>query len=132
MRLRVMAVAAAAVTASTLAAGTALASASPGAVSAATGGSGGPGAGIKHVLLISVDGLHQQDLAWYVKTYPDSLLATLESHGLEYRNAQTPFPSDSSPGMVAQPGTPSRSRRPVCGRCTRGPGPRAPSSELNV
>ena len=96
MRLRVMAVAAAAVTASTLAAGTALASASSGTVALADSGS------VEHVLLISVDGLHQQDLAWYVKTYPDSLLATLESHGLEYRNARTPFPSDSSPGMVAQ------------------------------
>jgi hypothetical protein len=28
------------------------------------------------VLLISVDGLHQQDSAWYVKTYPHSVLAT--------------------------------------------------------
>ena len=57
---------------------------------------------IKHVLLISVDGLHQQDLAWYVKSYPDSVLAGLYKHGLEYSSAMTPFPSDSSPGMVAQ------------------------------
>jgi hypothetical protein len=59
-------------------------------------------AGIKHVLLISVDGLHQQDLAWYVKSYPNSALAGLYKHGLEYSSAMTPFPSDSSPGMVAQ------------------------------
>ena len=72
--------------------------------SAATGspGNGHEGSGIKHVLLISVDGLHQQDLSWYVKNYPASLLASLTGHGLEYSNAQTPFPSDSSPGMVAQ------------------------------
>ena len=58
--------------------------------------------GIQHVLLISVDGLHQQDLAWYVQNNPSSLLATLDRQGVEYSNAQTPFPSDSSPGMTAQ------------------------------
>ncbi len=79
-----------------LAGGTTLASA------AAVTGHPGHGSGIKHVLLISVDGLHQQDLAWYIKAYPNSLLATLTRHGLEYSNAETPFPSDSSPGMVAQ------------------------------
>ncbi len=58
--------------------------------------------GIKHVLLISVDGLHQQDLTWYILNNPKSVLATLAHHGVEYSNAETPFPSDSSPGMVAQ------------------------------
>src|SRR6266446_911494 len=69
--------------------GTALASAS-----AASGSPGqeGHGSKIKHVLLISVDGLHQQDLAWYVKNNPGSLLAALTRHGLEYSNAQTPSP----------------------------------------
>ncbi|MBV9381396.1 MAG: alkaline phosphatase family protein [Streptosporangiaceae bacterium] len=57
---------------------------------------------IKHVLLISVDGLHQQDLAWYVRAFPNSVLAKLERHGLEYSGAITPFPSDSSPGMTGQ------------------------------
>ncbi|MDQ2814123.1 MAG: alkaline phosphatase family protein [Actinomycetota bacterium] len=57
---------------------------------------------IKHVLLISVDGLHQQDLAWYVHSYPHSVLAHLYRDGLEYSSALTPFPSDSAPGMVAQ------------------------------
>ena len=60
------------------------------------------GSQIKHVLLLSVDGLHQQDLAWYVRHYPASTLASLVDHGLEYSNALTPIPSDSSPGMVAQ------------------------------
>ncbi len=81
--------------------GTALASAS-----AATGSPGRAGndhgTSIKHVLLISVDGMHQQDLAWYVKNNPHSLLASLVNHGLEYSNAETPFPSDSSPGMYGQ------------------------------
>src|SRR5215467_11956088 len=88
-------------TGAALVVGTALASAS-----AATGGSGQAGrhhaSGIRHVLLISVDGLHQQDLAWYVKHNPNSLLANLWHHGLEYKNAETPFPSDSSPGMYGQ------------------------------
>jgi hypothetical protein len=73
-----------------------------GASAAASTQAGGHRTGVKHVLLISVDGLHQQDLAWYVKSYPDSVLAGLYKHGLEYSSAMTPFPSDSSPGMVAQ------------------------------
>lgn len=54
-----------------------------------------------HVLLISVDGLHQSDLAWYVQTHPGSTLATLMARGVNYSDASTPFPSDSFPGMVA-------------------------------
>lgn len=46
--------------------------------------------GIQHVLLISVDGLHQQDLTWYVQNYPNSLLASLYRQGVEYSNARTP------------------------------------------
>ena len=64
-----------------------------------TGGGGQPSP-IRHVLLISVDGMHQQDLTWYVKTHPLSTLASLDRRGLEYRNAKTPFPSDSYPGIV--------------------------------
>ena len=59
-------------------------------------------AAAKHVLLISVDGLHQSDLAWYVRTHPRSALARLVRGGVEFTNAQTPVPSDSFPGMVAQ------------------------------
>ncbi len=55
-----------------------------------------------HVLLISVDGLHQQDLDRYVHTHPRSALARLAGSGTVYRNAATPFPSDSFPGMLAQ------------------------------
>ncbi len=79
--------------------GAALASAATGQPSRA---GDGPSRGIRHALLISVDGLHQQDLAWYVKAYPDSVLAALDHRGLEYSNADTPFPSDSFPGMVGQ------------------------------
>ncbi|ANJ73227.1 alkaline phosphatase family protein [Ralstonia insidiosa] len=56
----------------------------------------------KHVLLISVDGLHQSDLDWYVGNHPGSTLARLVHQGVSYRNARTPFPSDSFPGMVGQ------------------------------
>jgi Type I phosphodiesterase / nucleotide pyrophosphatase len=55
-----------------------------------------------HVLLISVDGLHQTDLAWYGKHHPNTALARLARQGVQFTNAQTPFPSDSFPGMVAQ------------------------------
>jgi hypothetical protein len=55
-----------------------------------------------HVLLISVDGLHQSDLAWYGKHHPNTALARLARQGIQFTNAQTPFPSDSFPGMVGQ------------------------------
>jgi hypothetical protein len=82
----------------------ALAAATASAAGAATakGAHDHDGSAIRHVLLISADGLHQQDLAWYVHAYPNSVLAGLYRHGLEYSSALTPFPSDSSPGMVAQ------------------------------
>jgi len=60
------------------------------------------GAPAKHVLLISVDGLHQSDLAWYVAQHPRSALAGLVKGGIDYTNAQTTNPSDSFPGMIAQ------------------------------
>jgi hypothetical protein len=56
----------------------------------------------KHVLLLSVDGLHQSDLAWYVANHPGSSLATLVGNGVEFTQAQTPVPSDSFPGLIAQ------------------------------
>ncbi|MFJ8780832.1 alkaline phosphatase family protein [Streptomyces sp. NPDC102476] len=60
------------------------------------------GAPARHVLLISVDGLHQSDLAWYVSRHPNSALARLVGGGVEYTHAKTTTPSDSFPGMVAQ------------------------------
>ncbi len=55
----------------------------------------------RHVLLLSVDGLHQSDLSWYVRTRPQSALAALVRGGVDYTSARTPVPSDSFPGMVA-------------------------------
>ena len=57
---------------------------------------------VAHVLLVSVDGLHQSDLEWYVAHHPGSELAKLAGGGAEYARANTPIPSDSFPGMVAQ------------------------------
>jgi len=73
------------------AAGTAAATAAPGT----TGDGHAPG--IKHVLLISVDGMHQSDLDWFVASHPRSELARLATGGAEYTRAQTPDPSDSDP-----------------------------------
>ena len=56
---------------------------------------------VDHVLLISVDGLHQSDLTWYAGNHPDSELAKMVSGGEEFTNAQTPVPSDSDPGATA-------------------------------
>ena len=56
---------------------------------------------IKHVLLISVDGMHALDVANYVHNNPGSALAELSSHGITYTNARTPANSDSFPGLLA-------------------------------
>ena len=56
---------------------------------------------VAHVLLISVDGLHQQDLSncLAAKTCPN--IAALASTGVNYSNAFTPGLSDSFPGLAA-------------------------------
>lgn len=56
---------------------------------------------VKHVLLISVDGLHALDLSNYVNHHPSSALAALTQHGKTYTNNQTSSPSDSFPGLAA-------------------------------
>ena len=55
----------------------------------------------QHVIVISVDGLHQTDLESYVATHSTSTLARFVSEGASYSNARTPFPSDSFPGLTA-------------------------------
>ena len=56
---------------------------------------------IRHVLLISVDGLHALDVANFVQNHPKSALAELASHAVTYSNARTPALSDSFPGLLA-------------------------------
>jgi type I phosphodiesterase/nucleotide pyrophosphatase len=57
--------------------------------------------GHRHVLLISVDGLHASDLTSYVAAHPDSTLARLETRGTTYRQAHAPVITDSFPGLLA-------------------------------
>ena len=56
---------------------------------------------IKHVLMVSVDGLHALDVANYISVNPGSALAELSAHGVTYSNAKTPANSDSFPGLLA-------------------------------
>jgi hypothetical protein len=56
---------------------------------------------IKHVLLISVDGMHQSDLEWYIANHPGSELARLAYGGAQFTNNHTSDPSDSDPGGTA-------------------------------
>ncbi|NLP65824.1 alkaline phosphatase family protein [Paraburkholderia sacchari] len=57
--------------------------------------------GIKHVLLISFDGLHEQDVARCVGGNTCPNLALLAKSGVTYTNAYTPGLSDSFPGLAA-------------------------------
>jgi len=56
---------------------------------------------IKHVLLISVDGLHLVDAENWIKSHPKSTLASLARGGVTFTNAKAPTPSDSFPGLLA-------------------------------
>jgi hypothetical protein len=50
--------------------------------------------------VISIDGMHSQDLAKWVQAKPKSNLASLVSTGVNYTNAFTTQPSDSIPSTV--------------------------------
>ena len=63
---------------------------------------------MKHVLLLSIDGLHAIDLSRFIDGHPRSALARLAHHGVRYESAYvnrldgTPTnPSDSFPGLLA-------------------------------
>jgi hypothetical protein len=56
----------------------------------------------KHVLLISVDGMHAVDLKNWIASHPNGNFAKLAAHGVQYPGAYTTGPSDSYPGMLAQ------------------------------
>jgi hypothetical protein len=55
----------------------------------------------RHVLLISVDGLHNSDLAQCEANGACPNLAELAGAGTTYTNAKTSEPSDSAPGLMA-------------------------------
>jgi len=56
---------------------------------------------IRHVLLVSVDGMHQQDLARCVQLGKCRNIAAMAKHGVTYTKAFTPGLSDSVPGLAA-------------------------------
>lgn len=70
------------------------------APSQANDGNGSPG-NYKHVLLISVDGMHALDLENYVNSHQQSTLAKLSHNGVTFENTSTSLPSDSFPGLSA-------------------------------
>jgi predicted AlkP superfamily pyrophosphatase or phosphodiesterase len=61
----------------------------------------GNGPKITNILVISVDGMHQHDLDWYLNHHPNSALAKLVGTGVEYTANSTSRPSDSFPGLLA-------------------------------
>ncbi|GAB2914225.1 alkaline phosphatase family protein [Paraburkholderia jirisanensis] len=56
---------------------------------------------VKHVLLISFDGLHERDVARCIGANTCPNLALLAKSGTTYTNAHTPGLSDSFPGLAA-------------------------------
>ena len=55
----------------------------------------------QHVVFLSVDGMHQSDLEFYVNAFPESTMASLLKNAIEYTNARCPSPSDSAPGTIS-------------------------------
>src|SRR5229473_2994062 len=55
----------------------------------------------RHVLLISVDGLHASDVTKCIAAHLCPNLANLSAQGTSYANASASEPSDSSPGLMA-------------------------------
>lgn len=56
----------------------------------------------RHVLLISVDGMHEFDRQQFISEHPSSTLARLSRGGTVYTNASSSKPSDSFPGLLSQ------------------------------
>ena len=56
---------------------------------------------IKHVLLISIDGMHALDYENCVKNNTCPSMASLGKHGVTYPRTSTSKPSDSFPGLMA-------------------------------
>ena len=60
------------------------------------------GARIEHVLLVSVDGMHEVDLERYLAAgHANGGFARLVAKGIQYTNASSAQPSDSFPGLMA-------------------------------
>ena len=55
----------------------------------------------EHVLIVSIDGMHQQDLARCIADNTCPNISALAHHGVIYTSAYTPGLSDSVPGLAA-------------------------------
>src|SRR2546430_3263884 len=55
----------------------------------------------RHVLLISVDGLHASDVTKCMAAHLCPTIANLSAQGTSYSQVSTSEPSDSSPGLMA-------------------------------
>ncbi|CAG8520141.1 18707_t:CDS:2 [Racocetra fulgida] len=55
-----------------------------------------------HVLLISIDGLHQKDVDVFTTSHPDSNLSLILKNFVYFKKAQAFLPTDSFPGLLAQ------------------------------
>jgi len=62
---------------------------------------GNPFFTVRRVLLLSIDGFHAIDLAYFVRSHPDSALAQLWSAGVTYTQASCAKPSNSFPGLLS-------------------------------
>ncbi len=56
---------------------------------------------IRHVLIVSIDGLHALDVKVFARRDPSSTLAWLARRGIEYTDAHTVGPADSFPGLLS-------------------------------
>jgi predicted AlkP superfamily pyrophosphatase or phosphodiesterase len=56
---------------------------------------------VRRVLLISIDGMHQVDLANWIAHNPESSLAQLSGKAVTFTAARTTTPSDSFPGLLS-------------------------------
>jgi hypothetical protein len=70
--------------------------------SPAAAASAKPPARIQHVLLLSIDGMHEVDLANCIAAAVCPHLQALSRHGVTYTDASTTRPSDSFPGTIAE------------------------------
>lgn len=55
----------------------------------------------QHAILISIDGMHAEDLHAFIKHAPHSTLASWAKSGVRFDQAYTPAPADSFPGLIA-------------------------------
>lgn len=60
-----------------------------------------PNAGLRRVLVLSIDGMHAVDLYKWVTNNPRSNIARLYQKGIDYPNATTTTPSGGLPGILA-------------------------------